>query len=346
MPIPATRWPGRDPLAGEKLEHIGLALDRYLTQAGDPRAYDRLMERILDQPVPKLYQEALARWQTELKRLPNVEQRRFRVRGRMIVGIGGASVHEAGITLSRAHGVPFIPGSALKGLARHYAQRTLVAAAPKPEEHDLYDTGGGGEPNAYSVLFGHQASAARVRFFDAWYLPEPNLAHNPLHRDVITVHHQRYYGSQGQGHAPWDFDDPIPVPFVSASGCYLVAVQGPTAEWARFAGELLTHALEQWGIGAKTSSGYGRMTWLRPPPRVPHPLIDEIERMRTQDIKNQLEGKVHRWRQIEDDVDRRAVAIAIGDLIASDPGLSKWAADRPWAREVRDYLASAEGASG
>ncbi|MDQ3693840.1 MAG: type III-B CRISPR module RAMP protein Cmr6 [Chloroflexota bacterium] len=333
-------------LANGKIKNVGLALDRYLEPAGDNDAkadYAKRWSDTVQQPVPKLYGAAFDRWQAALVTLPNVEARAFQVEGRMIVGIGAASVHETSIMLSRAYGVPFIPGSALKGLARHYAQRALVAASANPENHDLFDTGGEGEPNAYSILFGHQRGAARVHYFDAWYIPAPGQPNSPLHRDVITVHHQKYYGSQGRDGAPWDFDDPVPVPFVSASGDYLVAVQGPTPDWARFAADVLTTALEQWGIGAKTSSGYGRMTWPRPPSRLPHALIEEIQRMRPQDIRNQLSGKVDRWRTIADEEDRRAVAIAICLLIDTTPGMPKWAKNRPWAREVREYLASAEG---
>jgi CRISPR-associated protein Cmr6 len=43
-----------------------------------------------------------------------------------------------------------------------------------------------------------------------------------------------------------------------------VALSGPP-DWTEFAGRLLRDALEQWGVGGKTSAGYGRLV---PPERI------------------------------------------------------------------------------
>ncbi|MCS6872513.1 MAG: type III-B CRISPR module RAMP protein Cmr6, partial [Anaerolineae bacterium] len=43
-----------------------------------------------------------------------------RLQGRLIVGLGGKGAMEFGITLHRVTGLPYVPGSALKGLTRHY----------------------------------------------------------------------------------------------------------------------------------------------------------------------------------------------------------------------------------
>ncbi|MGE4518021.1 MAG: type III-B CRISPR module RAMP protein Cmr6 [Desulfobacteraceae bacterium] len=39
---------------------------------------------------------------------------------RMVVGIGDPSVYETSITLHHIYGIPYIPGSAIKGITRHY----------------------------------------------------------------------------------------------------------------------------------------------------------------------------------------------------------------------------------
>jgi len=39
---------------------------------------------------------------------------------RIVIGLGGESVLETDITLHHLYGIPFIPGSALKGLTRAY----------------------------------------------------------------------------------------------------------------------------------------------------------------------------------------------------------------------------------
>ncbi|MFN8525422.1 MAG: type III-B CRISPR module RAMP protein Cmr6 [Chloroflexota bacterium] len=197
-------------------------------------------------PVSPLYRPAFDRWRDAVSRDGLVHE--FSVQGRLIVGLGAESVRETSVTLHRSWGMPVIPGSALKGLARHCATRHGLAA------------------DALEVLFGTQAAAGYVAWLDAWYVPGSAPGDKPLARDVITVHHPGYYrgdraiDSSGDRRPPWDFDDPTPVGFLSARGQYLVALRGADEAWRRFALHLLARALEDWGVGAKTSSGYGRMT--------------------------------------------------------------------------------------
>ncbi len=47
-------------------------------------------------------------------------------RSRLVVGLGDESVYETSIRLHRNYGVPYIPGSALKGVAKHYAFSLLA----------------------------------------------------------------------------------------------------------------------------------------------------------------------------------------------------------------------------
>jgi len=72
---------------------------------------------------------------------------------------------------------------------------------------------------------------------------------------VITVHHPDYY--QG-ANSPADWDNPTPVPFLSATGDYLIALAGEDG-LVQKAFAILGLALREEGVGAKTSSGYGRM---------------------------------------------------------------------------------------
>ena len=82
-----------------------------------------------------------------------------------------------------------------------------------------------------------------------------------MHPDVMTVHHQKYYGGErhnGDVIAPTDFDSPNPISFVSVTGKFLLALAGPQAAidvgWT-----ILGHGLRELGLGAKTNAGYGRM---------------------------------------------------------------------------------------
>jgi CRISPR-associated protein Cmr6 len=58
------------------------------------------------------------------------------------------------------------------------------------------------------------------------------------------------------------------VPFLSVTGRYLIALAAPElpnpSEWIQATFAILEGALEEMGIGAKTSSGYGRMKFVQP----------------------------------------------------------------------------------
>lgn len=225
--------------------NAGLALERYLPEVGSLDATRRggQLAVVAGTPIPAVYRTAYQRWVEQLEHLPGVAARRVVARGRLIVGLGAETVHQTTVTLHRQYGVPILPGSALKGLARQYVSGAKRAS-----------------PRQLEVLFGTSDSAAHISYFDAWYVPGSAPADRPLGLDVITVHHPEYYASHGRGDGwPGDFDDPTPLPLLSASGSYLVAVRGPDLEWADFALRLLERALDEWGIGARTSSGYGRL---------------------------------------------------------------------------------------
>lgn len=268
----------RQSLAGLTLEelksskagtaHAGLWLDRYLrTQdRADDAARRTLVTEVASLPIPPDYAEAFERWALTLN-AAGATLLQASVLNRMSVGLGGESALETYVTLHRTYGVPYIPGSALKGLAAAFARRRLG---------DDWRVGG----PAYQLLFGDTTSAGFVTFYDA--LPivkrggpfwpdkhpmraqlEKRASQSLLEPDILTVHHAEYYMSTtGEPPAPADWDDPIPVPFLSAVGTYLLGLSGPE-EWVHAACAILEQALEEEGVGGKTSSGYGRMnvTW-------------------------------------------------------------------------------------
>ncbi len=80
----------------------------------------------------------------------------------------------------------------------------------------------------------------------------------PLKKDTVTGHHQEY--NKGDNVPPADWDRPTIIPFISVHGKFLIAISGD--EKAKpVAMEILRLALLNEGIGAKTSSGYGRMVF-------------------------------------------------------------------------------------
>lgn len=247
-------------------QHPGLLLHRYLAKAaagdgGDPAEKRALLLAAIcaaqDTDVQQLYQAAYRRWEASLP--PQTVRMQLVSAGRLIVGLGSENVLEAGITLHHTYGLPILPGSALKGLAAHYCDQVWGSAEEGFRKGGTY----------HRLLFGTTDESGCILFHDGWLVP--GLGNSPLKLDVMTPHHLHWLDG---GVPPTDFDSPNPVPFLSVSGTFSIAVSwcGPQSDqaqrWTELASQVLSDALQHWGIGGKTSSGYGRLT---PPPAPPPP---------------------------------------------------------------------------
>ena len=251
-----TRSSRRQVLDGVKpgqAQHAGLWWQHYLQEqlernesvgSKQQTPQQSLVEQVGTLPVPDIYRDYYIRWKETCERMPGAEIREMPATGRLAVGLGEESVVETGITLHHTYGVPLIPGSALKGMAAAFARQQL--------EDPRWQKDG----DAYHVVFGATDSAGFVTFFDALYVPGSGPGGQPLHPDVLTVHHKDYYEGKG---APADWDSPTPVPFLSAAGSYLVVLECAFPAWRQAALDIVEQALASAGVGAKTSSGYGRL---------------------------------------------------------------------------------------
>lgn len=307
--------------------HAGLVLDTRLRPNAktDTDAKRDLVREVASIPVPAVYGRFLARWQAALAADPTTRVRRATAGGRVIVGLGGESVLETTITLHRTFGVPFLPGSALKGLAASYARNRL-------DEHDWDSKTKGG---AYQILFGTTEGSGHVVFHDA--LPEASVKLKP---DVITVHHPHYYGPQQTVPADWDSPTPIPFVTVAPGAIFNIALTGPDA-WRDAAFEILALALAEEGIGAKTSSGYGRLTLEMPaaggataggivaadagPAR---DLITRVEAMRPNMMAGQMPDILARCAPLPDEA-KKAVSEAVMKKVDA-LGMRRQFQDRAW----------------
>jgi CRISPR type III-B/RAMP module RAMP protein Cmr6 len=169
----------------------------------------------------------------------------------MIIGLGGENVLETGLSLQHTFGAPFIPGSALKGLAAHYCDQVCGSCDLNFKLGEKY----------HKTIFGTTEDSGHIIFHDAWIEPESLV--DSLKPDVMTPHHGGYYSTNGES-APTDYDDPNPVTFLSIAGRFRIAVSCDVAgvdgkKWTDFAFNLLSNALSDWGIGGKTNAGYGRL---------------------------------------------------------------------------------------
>lgn len=236
-------------------QHPGLLLQRYACgptteQEGSAEKREVLLSAIAasgDPQVRSLYASAYERWIRSLE--SSHVSTTLQTEGRVIVGLGSESILETGIRLHHTYGLPLLPGSALKGLTSHYCATVLGAQEDRYKQNAEF----------HKLIFGAMDDSGCVTFHDAWLTPD---SHEPLRIDVMTPHHPDWTDGKK---APSDFDSPIPIPFLSVAGKFYIKVQwnGPNCEhssaWTQRAMEILKLALADWGIGGKTSSGYGRL---------------------------------------------------------------------------------------
>lgn len=306
--------------------HPGLVLDTRITtqDRSDTKARRAVIDQAVNIKPPNVYGEFLSRWRAALTAPGSeTEIRPARALARVIVGLGAESVIETAITLHRTYGVPYLPGTSLKGLAASYARQRLD---PKEWDPSL-------EKGAYQTLFGTTDESGYVTFHDA--LPTSSVR---LKRDVMTVHHADYYMSGTVPPADWDAPNPVAFVTVAPGAEFLVAISGPP-EWRQAAYEILALALEEYGIGGKTNAGYGRLKLKEAAPGAQAGIGDAGSRLveRLVAIRpNQLAGTIHNivaeWRRLPEN-ERPAVAQAILSHLEK-LGMRKQFRDKPWMLEL------------
>lgn len=224
--------------------NLGLWFQKYFnSQLNEPgqKHIDSITK--LPNQVDPVYVHYFNRWIKHLKEIDALTEN-AKTTGRMVVNLGADSVSEVSIALHHTYGMPYIPGTALKGLAAHYAHSNMGATWKKGTD-------------AHKAIFGTGKTAGYVTFLDALFVPDQAYP-LPLKKDTVTGHHQEY--NKGDNVPPADWDRPTIIPFISVHGKFLIAISGD--EKAKpVAMEILRLALLNEGIGAKTSSGYGRMVF-------------------------------------------------------------------------------------
>lgn len=249
--------------------HAGLLWERtapYPLEDEDKHAH---VKAVAELTVPGIYASAAKRWRDAVKQTSWTVE--VETTGRLIIGIGNPSPLGNGIGLHYTYGVPYLPGSALKGILNHWMAERVSRRGPDSQEAPWKGVGYEGArlvspPGRFhGALFGApeiddsaQASKGLVTFEDALLVATKDCP-KPLAIDVLTPHQFEYYSSGGSD-GPTDWYSPQPHPFVSVRPKvrFLLAVSGPVL-WAKLALRHLLDALAERGIGAKTAAGYGRL---------------------------------------------------------------------------------------
>lgn len=198
---------------------------------------------------------------------PNAVRFVLRLDSRLIVNQAGGILENAGLCLHRHFGFPVIPGSALKGLARHAAWcEWNEESNPEAKRRIALDiarvfgfpTGDKGGLDA--ALEDCPRSSGTIAFLPA--VPD-GRAH--LAVDIVNCHHHAYYAAKEEGARAFDDESPIPnfFPAVEAGSKFVFTLAPVRGNDLPLAKKWLLHALTHFGAGAKTAAGYGVFDALR-----------------------------------------------------------------------------------
>ena len=183
--------------------------------------------------------------------------------GRLIVNQAGGLLENAGLCLHPHFHAPYIPGSALKGVARHAAWCSWNEEKDDARKTELakeiagifgYPTGDKSLDNYLAALGCNERRSGSVCFMPAY--PETTA---PLVADIVNCHHPKYYSGDDKFSDAADIELPVPnfFPAVEKDSRFvftLVPLHGGNVERAK---SFLIKALTVNGVGAKTAAGYG-----------------------------------------------------------------------------------------
>lgn len=209
-----------------------------------------------NQTIAALLKGVTDRWGARMK---GTKKFSLILASRLIVGLGGKNPLEIGLTIDQITGLPYIPGSALKGLTRSYALYNIAEILGKKLEGNdndnktltaldeellrgVWDSSNELIPY-YRQIFGAEdlpakdglpkadGKAGQAIFHDAVLMGSPQGT--PIYgMDVMTPHFKEWYntGNSSKGSpttAPHDADSPNPIVFLTVNaGCQFAFAVG------------------------------------------------------------------------------------------------------------------------
>lgn len=265
-------------------EHCGVWLDRCYPgrDEGDDKPLRRALHaRAVDalkrgQPAVEAWRACYARWRRDLvmSERPHREVVVEATSRVLLHPASNASVTDGAVLLHHTWGVPYLPGSGLKGVARAWFESAAQGRDKSEVARALFGfVGSDGDAST--------AQSGVVDFHDALWIPDAAPGRppdwSPLSVDVVNPHQTPYYT---QSAPPTDWHAPTPTHrlTVSPGARFLVVLEGATAgseAWLdHLAATVLPAALEHHGFGAWTRAGYGRFKVVGA--AAPAPRVEEV----------------------------------------------------------------------
>ncbi len=214
------------------------------TEGQNPKS--KHIEKLCQLPVQDRYRNAFKRWLAFTDNKKQFRRAAFNVESRLLIGLSGTGALETGCAINHCYGMPYIPGSSIKGAIRAWAREHLGK-----QSDVIRQLLGGTDDEQLPDLSGV------VNIYDAWWIPEPGDS-PPFSQDVITCHHPDYYANSGAKPAS-DLDSPVPNALIGVDGSFFFVVQG-RPEYTNSIFSIMENALGENGIGAKKKAGYGFMS--------------------------------------------------------------------------------------
>jgi len=208
-----------------------------------------------------------------------------KLEGRLAINLADSLIRNAGISLDRLFGMPYIPGSAVKGVARAAALEEVrkLSGEQRASRFELFrkifgtadnDFRRDEELHEFKDLMEHKPlnQKGAVSFLPAYPIEEAKIV-----VDLTNVHFPEYYKDGDATKLRNESPQPNPFPCVESgvrfAFCLVVETAGQSNELLDTARNWLERALTVRGLGAKTAAGYG---WFSiEPPQVIEDLLNE-----------------------------------------------------------------------
>ena len=226
-------------------------------------------------------------------------------------GLGNEHPLENGFAFLSPYGLPYLPGSSIKGVLRQAARE--LASGEWGDSHGWQlDTrfvlSLKGKPDLSlsmtDVLFGRETGdgdSQHVRGAISFWDAIPQIKGGQLAVDIMTPHQSHYYQPNGGGkshasNSPHDSGQPTPISFLSLppgtgfcfyAQCDLAHLQRLAPElaqdeqWRALLSAAFEHAFTWLGFGAKTAVGYGAMQ------------VDESAKYKREEAQAEAAQKAH-----------------------------------------------------
>ncbi len=197
----------------------------------------------------------------------NGKFKKYKLDWHMVTGMGNPHPTENGFLWHPTLGVPYIPGSQVKGIVRSLIEQ-YFDGQNSDKENLLYQWFG-----SKSKLSDNEKDnqVGRFIFFDAIPIKPATLV-----VDIMTPHMGKWYSEGNEigniekeaDRIPADWHDPVPIPFLAvkdATFLFSIAERNHAENNGEIEEvfDILNKALEYLGVGAKTQTGYGYMTIIK-----------------------------------------------------------------------------------